>query len=82
MATKKKRSRKSKPINPHPLLAIGDFIQHPRYGIGVVKKIDGGFCPDYEFFYDVDFTGKNGDGTKAWLPKVKTEKMKLEREEP
>lgn len=72
---KKNRARKQKPIDPTPLLAVGDRIKHPKYGIGVVKKFDNGMYPDYEFFYDVDFTGKGGDGTKVWLPKVKTEKL-------
>lgn len=72
---KKNRVRKQKAIDPTPQLAVGDRIKHPKYGVGVVRKFDNGMYPDYEFFYDVDFTGKGGDGTKVWLPKVKTEKL-------
>lgn len=54
-----------------PKFNIGDKIRHPVYGVGIVKKI-----ADYDpsLFYDVDFTIRGGDGTKAWLPKGKTEK--------
>lgn len=72
---KTKRARKQKPINPAPLLAVGDRIKHPKYGIGVVKQVENRMFPDYDFFYNVDFTGKGGDGTKVWLPKAKTEKL-------
>lgn len=70
----KNRKRKQKEINPIPKFAVGDVIKHPTYGVGVIKKIDTGIYPDYDFFYDADFTGKGGDGTKVWLSKVKTEK--------
>lgn len=62
-------------INPVPKFAVGDRIQHPKFGTGIIKKIDNPMFPDYEFFYFVDFARRNGgDGTKVWLPKVKTEK--------
>lgn len=70
----KTRKRKQKTIDPTPVFAVGDTIKHPKYGVGVIKKIDTGMFPDYDFFYDADFTGKGGDGTKVWLPKVKTER--------
>lgn len=73
--SKTKRVRKQKPIDPTPKLAVGDRIKHPKYGVGVVKQVENRMFPDYDFFYDVDFTGKDGDGTKVWLPKVKTEKL-------
>lgn len=66
------KNRKRKPINPIPMFAAGDVIRHPIYGVGVIKKISAD--TDYEFYYDADFTGKGGDGTKVWLPKRKTEK--------
>lgn len=73
---KKNRVRKKKKtIDPIPMLAVGDRIKHPKFGVGVVKQVKGGMFPDYDFFYDVDFTGEGGDGTKVWLPKVKTEKL-------
>lgn len=70
----KNRNRKRKPINPIPKFAVGDIIKHPHYGVGIIKKIDTALYPNYEFFYYADFPAKGGDGTKVWLPKVKTEK--------
>lgn len=45
---------------------VGDKIKHIKYGIGVITGIDN-TCND--FYYNTDFTGKGGDGTKVWLPK-------------
>lgn len=75
MKKKKNRTRKQKPIDMTPQLAVGDRIKHPKYGIGVIRGFKRGMFPDPEFFYDADFTGKGGDGTKVWLPKVKTERL-------
>ncbi len=75
--SKNKRKRRVRVIDPTPLFAVGDVIKHPKYGKGVIKKIDTGMSPDFDFFYDADFTGKGGDGTKVWLPKAKTEKTAL-----
>lgn len=70
-----KNKRKNK-IDPAPIFAAGDRIKHPKYGVGIVRQVasDNHMFPDFEFFYDVDFCGRRGDGTKVWLPKVKTEK--------
>ena len=51
---------------------IGDKIIHPKYGRGVVTRI-GTRIPEH--YYDVDFTGRGGDGTKVWLPKKEAEKV-------
>ncbi len=67
------KNKKRKPINPIPKFAVGDIIRHPTYGVGSIKKISSD--ADYDFYYDADFTGKGGDGTKVWLPKRKTEKI-------
>lgn len=69
------RKRKQKTIDPTPVFAVGDRIKHPVYGEGVITKIDTSMFPDFDFFYDADFTGRKGDGTKVWLPKAKTEKV-------
>lgn len=66
--------KNKKKFDPTPKFAIGDIIKHPRYGIGVIRQIDDRMFPNYEFFYDADFTGRKGDGTKVWLPKVWSEK--------
>jgi len=66
--------KKNMKFTREPLFAVGDRIKHPVYGEGVITKIDTSDHPDYSFFYDADFTGKKGDGTKVWLPKAKTEK--------
>lgn len=76
MAKKSKR-KTVRTVDPTPLFKVGDHIKHPRYGKGVIKKIADGMFPDYDFFYDADFTIKGGDGTKVWLPKAKTEKTAL-----
>lgn len=62
---------KNKKFNRKLLFAIGDRIRHPRYGEGTIRKIDS----NHEFFYDVDFTGNKGNGSKIWLPKQQTEKV-------
>lgn len=72
---KKNVKKNKKRIDPTPHLTIGDHVKHPKFGVGVVKQYDTRMFPDYEFFYDVDFTGKGGDGTKVWLSKVKAEKL-------
>ena len=73
----KNKRKRVRVIDPTPLFKVGDVIKHPTYGKGVIKKVAEGMFPDYDFFYDADFTGKGGDGTKVWLPKVKTEKSAL-----
>lgn len=69
-----KRAKK-KSVNPTPVFAVGDRIEVPKYGVGTVRVVDTRVCADYEFFYLVDFRQKGGDGSYAWLPKVKTEKQ-------
>lgn len=66
--------RKRKHIDPAPKFIAGDVIRHPKYGVGRIEKIE----PDFEFFYFTNFRKKmGGDGTKVWLPKLKTEKVAL-----
>lgn len=54
-----------------PKFAVGDVIKHPKHGIGVIKQVDNN---NYDFFYYADFCGRGGDNTKAWLPKIWSEK--------
>lgn len=54
---------------------VGDIIQYPEFGRGVIKKIEVNEVDFYDFFYFTDFARKGGDGTKVWLPKLKTEKQ-------
>lgn len=48
------------------MVEYGTKIFHPLHGFGIVKH------PGISYFkdcYDVDFTGRGGQGSKAWLPK-------------
>lgn len=54
-----------------PKFAVGDVIKHPKYGIGNIKQVDSN---NYDFFYYTDFCGNGGDNTKAWLPKIWSER--------
>lgn len=60
-------------------LSVGDTIRHPIHKWGVVKQVDTRFKPNFEFFYLVDFRGRGGDGTLAWIAKSDAERMKRER---
>lgn len=77
MSKNRNRKRKRKPqLTETPVLfMVGDVIKHPKYGVGVIRKVEKNYVDLYDFFYDADFTGKSGDGTKVWLPKAKTEKQ-------
>lgn len=55
--------------------SIGDKIIHPKFGTGIIRKMDKKkFFPDLDFFYFVDFRCKGGDKTRVWLPKKFVEK--------
>lgn len=71
----KKTRKRNTPTETPVLFKVGDVIKHPKYGRGVIRKIEANVLDLYDFFYDTDFTGKGGDGTKVWLPKLKTEKQ-------
>ncbi len=66
--------KNNKKFDREPRFSVGDRIKHPKHGEGVIRKVRDETDLDYDFFYDVDFTGRKGDGTKAWLPKNYTEK--------
>lgn len=55
--------------------SVGDKIIHPKFGTGIIRKVDGKkFFPDLDFFYFIDFRCKGGDKTRAWLSKFFVEK--------
>lgn len=59
-------------------LSVGDTIRHPHHKWGIVRQVDTRFKPNFEFFYLIDFRGRGGDGTLAWIAKSDAEKMKRE----
>lgn len=59
-----------------PRFSIGDTIHHPYYRWGVVKQVDTRTKPNFEFFYLVDFRGRGGSGSLAWISKADAERVK------
>lgn len=57
-------------MNFNTRLSVGDIVECPGFGLGIVRDYDGSVP---QFAYLCDFRGKGGNGSLAWLPKHRLE---------